>query len=206
MASPKFDALHVFLSRRIDDAVALAATDGDRISSAKRSQYLNEGIRNWMKKKFQSGDYSPLRGMVNQESKAMVGSVMTLGTSSGWTGGVAHIIDAVNTTPTTDVIVRPLPENLYNYSTLGLNKYFLSSSTNQFYVEDAGNFRLLGGAATDTIQLRYVKQHPDMTQAYATDISIDEQYYDEVLDEAERVYLLEYPSQDNTARLQLIGK
>jgi len=41
MASPNFDSLHVYLSRKLQDPVALAGTDGSVFTSAVRTDYLN---------------------------------------------------------------------------------------------------------------------------------------------------------------------
>lgn len=41
MPSPNFDGLHLYLSRKVQDPVAAAATDGSVLSSAMRTDYLN---------------------------------------------------------------------------------------------------------------------------------------------------------------------
>lgn len=201
MASPKFDVLHLRFARMIDDPVTAATTDGDTFTSAKRSGWLVDGMRAWVDKVLISGDHAPIRGYINVESKALTSSVLTLSSSSGWTGGVYRILSAVNTTQTTDVVVKPMPQSLYDYALLGTNKYLIPSTTNQFYIEENGNFKLYGGAATDTIQLRYIKLIPEYTANYASDIAVDENWYDDILLEAFARWAKEYPSQTNTARL-----
>jgi len=41
MASPNFDSLHLYLSRKLQDPVSAAGTDGGPFSSAMRTDYLN---------------------------------------------------------------------------------------------------------------------------------------------------------------------
>ena len=45
MASPLFDALHVKLARKLFDPVATASTDGAKVSSLLRTDYLNRANR-----------------------------------------------------------------------------------------------------------------------------------------------------------------
>ena len=202
MASANFDILHLRFSRMIDDSVTVATADGDQFSSARRSSWLTQGIRNWVDSVLSSGDLTPIRGYINVESKALTASILTLGTS-GWTGGVYRILSAVDTTPTPDVIVRRMPNDLYDYALLGTNKYLIPSATNCYYTEENGTFKLYGGAATDTIQLTYVKLIPEYTANYASDIVFDTSWYDAILNFAYSTFAKEYPSQANTARLMV---
>lgn len=187
----------------IDDPVTAATTDGDLYASARRSSWLTQGIRSWVDSALASGDLTPIRGYINVESKALVGSVLTLSASSGWTGGVHRILSAVDTTPTPDVIVRRMPNDLYDYALLGTNKYLIPSATNCYYTEENGTFKLYGGGATDAIQLTYVKLIPEYTANYASDIAFDTSWYDAVLNFAYATFAKEYPSQDNTARIMV---
>jgi hypothetical protein len=203
MASANFDILHLRFSRMIDDPVATATTDGDQFTSARRSAWLTQGIRSWVDNALSSGDLTPIRGYINVESKAMVASVLTLSASSGWAGGVHRILSAIDTTPTPDVVVRRMPNELYDYALLGANKYLIPSATNCYYTEENGTFKLYGGGATDTIQLTYVKLIPEYTANYASDIAIDTSWYDDVLNFAYATFVKEYPSKDNTARIMV---
>lgn len=208
MASANYDILHLRFARMIDDPVAAATSDGDQFTSARRSSWLNQGIRNWVDKSLASGDLTPIRGYINVESKALIASVITLGPSATapavfYTGGVHRILSAIDTTPTAPVVVRRMPNELYDYARLGTNKYLIPSASNCYYTEENGTLKLYGGGATDTVQLTYVKLIPEYTANYASDIAIDTSWYDNVLNESYAVFVKEYPSKDNTARLMV---
>jgi hypothetical protein len=157
MASPLFDALSVSLSRMIEDPVSSATTDGDAITSAMRSQFLNEGIRRCIKRWVAQGNQDAIREYINTESQTLASSTKAL---SSWTGGVFAILAARNTTDT--AIPIPLSNQLVAEATSGVNRWLLASSSNQKYYLNGGNFVLLGGTATSAISLTYVKQHTDL--------------------------------------------
>jgi hypothetical protein len=82
---------------------------------------------------------------------------------SAWTGNVTYIISAKNSTD--NVLLYPAPQNLKHLLDVGTNLYMTPTSTLQYYTIDGGYFRLIDGGTTssDSIYLRYVKQHSDLS-------------------------------------------
>lgn len=201
MPSPLFDTLSIRLSRELGDPVAAAATDGKRWSSAQRSSFLNAGIRAFILKAVKYGNWGALTGLVAEEAKALVANVLTLATTGGWTGGVSWIMSAYNVTD--NLPIKPLlNHNLRSFVKTGGSQFLVASATNQYWVKDGLTFRLLDGVAnsTDSIELRYVKQHTDLTAGFATDIPVGSEYFEEVLDLAVSIGLIEMPKSENVAR------
>lgn len=196
MASPNFDSLVVQLSRLIKDPVAAASTDGDAHTSAFRVQCVNEGVRRCLNRWVSQGRQDALREYIVTEAQALTASSKAL---SGWTGGVLAILAARNTTDT--AIPLPLSNALVAEATSGNNKYLLASASNQKYYLNNGNFVLLGGTATSSISLTYVKQHTDLTVANATDLAVPSHYFPEVLEEAFLYFCEQMPTQENLVRL-----
>jgi len=279
MASPNLDALSIALSHLINDPVDTATTDGQTVTSYYRTKFLNDGIRACLRKWIASQNWMALRLYVKDGSASLTANTALL---SAWTGGVFEIISAKNTTD--NLLVYPMPEDLKHYLELGTNPYISPSLTLQYYTKDSGYFKLLDGTvtSTDTIYLRYVKEHTDLTTgagastvvydgtcttlltavtnftgvlsthvggrfvgtdtgghtfdrlitAYVSstaftidsavtddgatcagyiippsqnDIEIDSQYWDEVLQEAFKIYVQRYPTTMNIARLKVAG-
>jgi hypothetical protein len=82
---------------------------------------------------------------------------------SAWTGNVSVILSAKNSTD--NVIVSPVPQALKHAFDVALNQYLSPSASNQFYSIENGYFTLLDGTgtSTDSIYLRYVKEHADLS-------------------------------------------
>ncbi len=204
---PTFDQLNISLSRRVDDPVAAAATDGPRFSSAMRIDWLNEAIRRWILKQVRivpgtlqayPVDEIALQNYIKQDSVAMVANVKPL--SSGWAAAVAWIIDAYDTTLSLPINPLQSPNDRYQYDTGG-NSYLLASTTNLFWTTSGGNFELLGGGATDTIKLKYICQHTDL--AAAGTILVPANYHNQIIDLALQFFGEEYPQDETAARLAL---
>lgn len=209
MASPNFDALSVQQSKNIGDPVAAATTDGKRWSSAQRSYHLNEAIRRWLRKQFLNGmiresrtqdagkNWENLGSYVVQGTGALTASVKSLSSFDG-TNTVAHIIDCYNSTDA--VPVKRLPQHFYRWAQTGGNSFLTSSATNQFFVVDGGNIRLLGGTATSTLSLRFVKAHSDLSANGSSDIAIPSQSWDQILDLAFKVAMEEVGDSESAAK------
>lgn len=280
MASTNLDALSVRLSHVINDSVSAATTDGNIITSSYRTQFLNDGIRQCLVRWATNRNWMALRSYI-KDGTATLSSGQSL--LSAWTGTPFIILSAKNSTD--NVIVRPVPQELKHVMDVSLNSYLVPSTTDQYYSIENGYFTLLDntGTSTDSIYLRYVKEHTDLsvgagastvvydasfTYTVATltisnftgvisthvggkligtdaggnlferlitgyvsstsftidsaltnagtactsgyivppsqnDIEIDSQYWDEVLQEAYKIYLRRYPIKDNIARLQV---
>jgi len=184
MASPNYDTLSVAVSKMLGDPVAAATTDGKVWTSALRDVLLNTAHRRWMKKQILVGNYNALKGYKNREGKALSNNSLAL---SSWTGGVAYILSARNSTD--GLVVRKLPDGLSAIARSGENTYLTPSTTNQFWVRESANFVLLDGGTTtgDTIELEYIKPHTSLSANGASDTSVPAEYYDEIVDLAFKV-------------------
>ena len=200
MASPNFDALNLQHSKNIGEAVAAAATNSSRWTAAQRSYHLNEAIRRLIKYHIvpniadtidvfirNTGFLNP---HITTEAQALSSNVKAL---SGWTGTASWILSAYNTTDSLPVV--PVPQRIVPYTSAGGNSYLLASATNQMYTIDGGNFRLLDGVSnsTDSITLRYIKAHSDLSVGGASDIIITDNFNDWILDMAYKVAFEELP-------------
>lgn len=198
MASPNFDALSLRLSRELGDPVAAAATDGKRWSSTQRSAFLNAGIRTFILKAIRNQNFGALTGYVVEEAQSLSSNTKAL---SGWTGGVSWILSAYNVTDT--VPIRPLRHHgLRSFIEPGGNQFITASASNQYWVKDGSSFRLIDGGTTtsDSIRLRFIKQHTDLAAGGAGDIAIGSEYWEQVLDLAVSIGLIEKPTGENVAR------
>lgn len=178
MASPNWDAMSVDLSKKLDDAVAAATSDGDVWTSAQRDLLLNNACRKWMLKQFAAGNMNALKSYKNREGQALSNNSKAL---SGWTGGVFAILSAYNSTDA--LIVNRLPDGYVGVARAGANTYYTPSITNQFFVIEAGSFILMdaGTTTTDTIVLEYIKEHTALSANGASDTSIPAGYYHEIV-------------------------
>jgi hypothetical protein len=131
-----------------------------------------------MKLQIEAGNFNALKGYIAIEEQALSNNTKAL---SGWTGGVAWILSAMNSTD--GVIVRRLPDGYESVAKSGSNSYYTPSSTEQFWKQEGSTFRLLDGSTTtnDTIRLEYVKQHSALSAGGASDILIGAEYWDEIL-------------------------
>jgi len=183
MASPNYDALHVEFSKRLDDVVAAATSNGDVWSSVQRDIPLNEACRRLMMKywkKVETDRFSEawdfFRSLITSEGQAMTANAIAL---SSYTGGVFKILSALNSS----TIVKELPQEwVDDVATLSLMPWYDSGTNNQYFYIDAGSLTNVGGGATDTITLRYIKNWTNLTASNATDIPIPSRYFHEVLD------------------------
>jgi len=183
MASPNFDQLHIDHSKRVGDPIAAAGTDGKIWSAAHRSIHLNEACRRLMlkywKKIEREGQMSPawdfFRSLKESEGQAMTSNEIAL---SSYTGGVFRIISALNGT----TVVKPLPPDWVDEQAASYMPWYDEATTNQYYYVESGNLVNVGGAATDTMTLRYIKAWTSLTNGYATDIPIAAAYFGQILD------------------------
>lgn len=183
MASPNYDSLSVELSKRLDDAVATASTSGDVWSTTQRDIPLNDACKQLMAKYAAQieaeGEMSPawdfFRSLLNSEGQAMTSNSIAL---SSYTGGVFKIISVLNGT----TVVKPLPQDWID--DIADIPWYDAATTNQYYYIQAGNLINTGGAATDTMTLRYIKNWSNLTASNATDIPIPSRYFQEILDVA----------------------
>ncbi len=141
--------------------MSAATTDGDTISSAYRSQFLNDGIRNCIYKWAANRDWMALRHYIKDGTATLSAGASLL---TAWTGTPFIIISARNSTD--GMVIKPVPSELKHYFDTGeYSNYFAPSTTKQYYSVENGYFTLLDGTgtSTDTIYLRYIKQHTDLT-------------------------------------------
>lgn len=198
MASPNFDSLSVRLSRELRDPVASATTDGKRFSSAQRSSFLNAAIRAFKFKAIRNSNFSALSGYLTEDTQSLSNNVKAL---SSWSGGVAWILGAYNVTDS--VPIKSLEDqSLRFYVESGGSTYLAASATNQYWVRDGSNFRLLDGTSTsnDSVRLRFIKQHADLSANGATDIAIGSEYWEEILNLAVAIGNRSTPTPANIAR------
>jgi len=170
MASPNFDALSIALSKKLGDPVAAAATDGKVWTSALRTLLLNDAHRKWTLKQLSAGNMNALKHYKNREGQALTNNVLPLTT---WTGGVAAIISAYNSTDA--VYVKRLPDGMVGHARAASNTYYTPSTTNQFWVVEDGSFVLMDGGTTtgDTIVLEYVRPHADLAVGQTSTVISD---------------------------------
>lgn len=218
MAIPNYDALSVQLSRFIADtpSTAAATADGKRWTSAQRDNHLNYSIKEWMQKQLASAvqrenngqsaaqNWHALRLLTAEEAQTLSNNAKAL---SSWTGGVMYILAAQNATDTVDILPLPTQQQRFIKTTIGFNNFINGSTTRQYYVIDAGSFRLLDGGTTtnDSVKLRYLKQPPTFTaNTGSTDIDtyIPSEYWRQILDLAIAFALEEYPTPENISRIQ----
>ena len=200
MASPNFDALSVQHSKNINDPVAAAATNGFRWTSAQRTYHLNEAIRRLLKlfarvarMKVEAGvpasrEMDFLDSYMAVEAQSLSNNIKAL---SSWTGGVMEILSAYNATDS--LPINRLKDTLYSHVQTGGNSFLTASTTRQYWLRDASSFRLVDGGTTtgDSISLRYVKPHTDLSAGGASDILVTSTYWGLVLDMAMKVALEE---------------
>jgi hypothetical protein len=162
MASPNFDALSVSLSHLINDPAATASTNGDTITSIYRTKFLNDGIRECLKKWLSEQNWMALRFYIKDGTATLSANIALL---TAWTGTVWEILSAKNNTDSK--IILPAPENIKYEMMDGVNIYLTPTIDKQYYVKDAGYFRLLDGKTdtADVIYLRYIKEHTDLSVA-----------------------------------------
>lgn len=179
MPSPNFDAMSVNLSKKLGDPVSAAANDGKVWTSALRTVLLNNAHRKWMFKELAAGNMNALQTYKSREGQALSNNAKAL---SGWTGGVMAILSAYNSTD--GVIVNRLPDGYVGVARSSSNTYYTPSTTNQFWVVEAGSFILMDGGTTtgDTIVLEYVKPHTDLSAGGSTDTSVPAHYWHEVVE------------------------
>lgn len=200
MASPNFDALSVQHSKNINDPVAAAATNGFRWTSAQRTYHLNEAIRRILKlyarvarMKMEAGvpasrEMDFLDAYMAVEAQSLSNNTKAL---SSWTGGVMEILSAYNATDS--LPVSRLKDTLYSHVQTGGNGFLTASTTRQYWLRDGSSFRLVDGGTTtgDSISLRYIKPHTDLSAGGASDILVTSPYWGLVLDMAMKVALEE---------------
>ena len=185
MASPLYDGLSVELSKRLDDAVAAASSSGDVWSTTQRDIPLNFACKTLMTKYGAEEDTDFFRSLIESEGQAMTSNEIAL---SSYTGGVFKILSARNGT----TVVKPLPQDwVDDIASIESMPWYNATTTNQYYYEESGNLVNVGGGATDTITLRYVKNWSDLTASNATDIPVPSQYFAEILDVAVKYALQE---------------
>lgn len=211
MASANFDILHVAHSKAIGDPVAAATSDGKRWTSAQRSNHLNEAMRRLLNKHATlaqikeerdidaSKHYHLLGAYVVSSSNALSNNTVSLASFNS--NDIGWILNAYNTTDTFPI--KKLPQKLWSWSQADGNSYLTASETNQFYILDGGNFRLIDGSTTtgDTITLRFILKHRAMT---ANDSTADTLWpstsYGYVLDLAYKVAMEELATTEGMAK------
>jgi len=200
-----YDALAVRLSRRLGDPASAAQTDGKRFTSALRDTFLNAAIKKLYVKylRFINRDALAVeliepgffRGVLTNEGQALSSGAQTLST---WTGGVAWIVSARNSSTPGQVL--PLPLRLKSAVESSVNTFLTANSSNQFYTIQTSSIKVFGSAANDTIVLDYVKPHALLVSNAGSDIVVPDHYWEQVLDLAEAIALQEFPTQSNIAR------
>ena len=175
MASPNWDSLSVELSKRLDDAAATASTNGDVWSTTQRDIPLNDACKQLMAKYWAQGELDFFRSLVESDGQAMTSNEIAL---SSFSGGVFRIISARNGT----TVVKPLPVDwVEDVGSHSLISWYDAGTNNQYYHIESGNLVNIGGAATDTMTLRYIKNWTNLTAGNATDIPIPPAYFPEVI-------------------------
>lgn len=215
MASPLFDALQLQHAKNLGDSVASVSTDGKRWSHDQRNYHLNEAGRRLLRM-YASRALSMLSlgiepkfemmflnaFIVDASATALTANVKSL-TSWDATNTVLEVLEAYNATDS--LIVKRIPENKRYQTSAGGNSYLTASATNQFFILDAGNFRLLDGAtnSADTIALRFIKTYVDLTDGNTTDIIIPSPFFGQLLKMALVVADEEVANSEHLQRAQL---
>jgi subtilisin family serine protease len=183
MASPLYDALVVKFSKMAGDPVAAATTDGKIWTGALRDVIFNQAQNRWLRKTVEGDNKNALRAYIATEAQTLSGSALAL---SSWTGGVSFILSVYNATDA--VLVKRLPDGYDAIARAGTNSYYTASSTNQFWKQESGSFRLLGGTATSSIRLEYVKAPVTLASNGASEVLlVPPAYYDELVDLAFKI-------------------
>ena len=178
MPSPNFDSLHLYLSRKLQDPVTLAATDGGPYSSAMRTDYLNRA-NNFIQMVVQQAG----RDYVNRYLVGLVSTQAVVWAAAGTALASdyrQHL--SCQYTPATGnpVLLRFVGPSL---------KIVLDNDQNRNY--DAA-YTILGGKiygyynfsqlATGSGTLYYMKSDVRASNGDTLDISIDPLWYDTVVD------------------------
>ncbi len=196
IASPLYDALVVRFSKMAADPVAAATTDGKVWTGALRDVIFNQAQNRWMRKQMEAQNFNALKGYRNSEAQTIASSVLTLAT---WTGGVSFILSVYNATDA--VLVKRLPDGYDAIERAGTNTYYTPSSTNQFWQQEALTFRLMGGTATSSIRLEYIKAPVTLASNGASEVMlVPSTYYDELVDMAFKIAMEEKADKE---RLQI---
>jgi hypothetical protein len=173
-----FSNLHLYLSRKLQDPVAVATVDGGRYTSDMRTDYLNRGNNFIQLVVWQAGrEYVDryLNGLVATQAVVWDVAGTTLATDYK-----QHL--SCQYTPTTGnpILLRFVPSS---------RKILLDNDQNRNFAEA---FTILGGKiygyynysqlATGNGVLYYMKSDVRVASTDATDISIDSLWYDTVVD------------------------
>jgi hypothetical protein len=178
MPSPNFDNLHLYLARKLQDPVTLAATDGGPFSSAMRTDYLNRGNNFIQLVVWQAGrEYVDryLNGLVTTQAVVWDAAGTTLATDYK-----QHL--SCQYTPTTGnpILLRFVPSS---------RKILLDNDQNRNLAEA---YTILGGKiygyynysqlATGNGVLYYMKSDVRASNGDTLDVSIDSLWYDTLVD------------------------
>ena len=102
---------------------------------------------------------------------------------------------------TTTRTIKKIPLELETIVNEGADNSFLTaSSTNQYYFKTGTTVKVLGSGATDSVTIWYVAVHTNLTAGFTTDILIDAQYWEIILELALYYAMLERPSELNNAK------
>lgn len=180
-----------------DDPVASAATDGARLTSAKRDSFLNNGIRVWIEKVYQSKQLEPLNAYIQESTVSLSSGKYAL---SSFSPACAFILGVRTSTQHIEFV----PETLYNIAILGVDKYYTVGASHYLWTWNNAQLQV-AGASSDSVTVRYIQRHTDLSANGATDIAIQSPYWEEIIREAFKIYCLEDPTQENLIKLQALN-
>lgn len=189
MASPNWDSLSIQHSKNIGDPVVAATTDGKVYSSAQRDNHLNIACKRWLEfrtvralgleamDKDATPHWIALDSYITEVAGTLASNTLAL---SSWTPAVWYPIAAYNAT--SSVPVYRFNGRHRFFSKTGGNTYLASSSTFQQWYIKGGSLVVDGSGATDSILLRYIQVHTNLSANGSTDILINNAYWGEILD------------------------
>jgi len=140
MASPKFDAIQIELSRRLGDPVSAVANDGTWLTAAVRTAYTNKALHKFFSDMVMAvqGDKMKLAQIFPELLSAPTELTLTSGNYNIDTGSqnIKDIWRIYNGyVKTSNYYIRPLDESLYSVMITGINKDYISSASNPAVIQ-----------------------------------------------------------------------
>jgi hypothetical protein len=199
MASANFDALHLRLSRKIDDPVAAAATDGSEVTQALRTDLLNRANRVIQNRvlTMAAGDWTQRRDVVMRYIPGLVTtqSITWASGSATLASDFSYWVECRDSTAGL-MTYHPSKAELDGNLNSNIDAAFAILGTS-IYGYDNGS--AIGNGATGT--LYYVKTDARASNGDTNDITIDGIWFDMVVDIAALLYHEEKGDFDRAAGL-----
>jgi len=158
MATPKFDRLSIELSRRINDAVSSASTNGDTLSANDRTAYINKALLI-----FQNNYIKGVKGDLYLYAKLFPEMItqtqITLTSNSDYTigSGMKNYYGLLSGLTTNDKYIRSVPSSQYHVIKSNYLPTFTPTANYPICVEFGGIIYIFPNSyASTNIKILYI--------------------------------------------------